>query len=101
MRCMTHGATRQRMALRIRHPRGSRRDGGKVPWVCSEPSTRPEGRRKSFAGHARNATARQIVVGYRLRWAGELFHTAVKPHLGFEDGATRGCASVLSHVPWG
>jgi hypothetical protein len=45
-------------------------------------------------------TARQIILGYRLRWAIELFHKTVKQHLGFEDVATRGFGSVMSHVHW-
>ena len=45
-------------------------------------------------------TARQIILGYRLRWASELFHKTVKQHLGFEDVATRGFDSVISHVHW-
>jgi hypothetical protein len=45
-------------------------------------------------------TARQIIMGYRLRWAIELFHTEVKQRLGFEDVATSGCDAVLSHVHW-
>jgi len=45
-------------------------------------------------------TARQIIIGYRLRWAIELFHKMVKQHLGFEDVATSGFASVISHVHW-
>jgi len=40
------------------------------------------------------------MIGYRLRWAMELFHTTVKQHLGFEDVATSGLASVMSHVYW-
>src|SRR5215217_2849190 len=46
------------------------------------------------------ATARQIVMGYRLRWAVELFHKSVKQHLGFEDVATDGFDAVISHVHW-
>jgi hypothetical protein len=30
----------------------------------------------------------------------ELFHKTVKQHLGFEDVATRGFGSVMSHVHW-
>lgn len=45
-------------------------------------------------------TARQIIIGYRLRWAIELFHKTVKQHLGFEDVATSGFDSVMSHVHW-
>jgi len=42
--------------------------------VCSEPKKRPDGRRKYLACNDASATARQIVVGYRLRWTVELFH---------------------------
>jgi hypothetical protein len=45
-------------------------------------------------------TARQIVLGYRLRWAVEIFHKNVKQHLGFEDAATSGFDSVKAHVHW-
>ena len=39
-------------------------------------------------------------MGYRLRWAVELFHKNVKQHLGFEDVATSGFDSVTCHVHW-
>jgi hypothetical protein len=45
-------------------------------------------------------TARQIMLGYRLRWAVELFHKAVKQHFGFEEVSTSGFDSVISHVHW-
>ena len=45
-------------------------------------------------------SARQIILGYRLRWAMELFHKTVKQHLGFEDVATSGFDAVMSHVHW-
>jgi hypothetical protein len=47
-----------------------------------------------------NVTARQLITGYRLRWAIELYHKNTKQHLGFEDVATSGFDSVLSHVHW-
>jgi len=40
------------------------------------------------------------MIGYRLRWAVEIFHKRVKQHLGFEDVATSGFDSVMSHVHW-
>ena len=40
------------------------------------------------------------MLGYRLRWAMELLHKTVKQPLGFEDVATSGFASVMSHVHW-
>ena len=45
-------------------------------------------------------TAGQSILGYRLRWAIELLHKTVKQHLGFEDVATHGFDSVMSHVHW-
>jgi hypothetical protein len=100
IRGMTHGAKRKRMEFRIRHTLGYLRYGGKVQLVCSEPRKRPDGRRKYFACNDMKATARQIVMGYRLRWTVELFHKAVKQHVGFEDVAPHGFASVMSHVHW-
>jgi Transposase DDE domain len=100
IRVMTNGAKRKRMEFRIRHTMGYLRYVGKVHLVCSEPKKRPEGRRKYFACNDASVTARQIVVGYRLRWAVELFHKDVKQHLGFEEVATSGFDSVQSHVHW-
>jgi Transposase DDE domain len=45
-----------------------------------------------------SVTTRQIVLGYRLRWAVELFHKEVKQNLGFEDVATSGFDSVKAGV---
>jgi hypothetical protein len=100
IRLMTSGAKRKRMECRIRHTMGYLRYVGKVHWVCSEPRKRPDGRRKYLACNDGKATARQIMLGYRLRWAVELFHKDVKMHLGFEDVATSGFDSVQSHVHW-
>ena len=44
--------------------------------------------------------ARQIMLGYRLRWTIALCHKTVKQHLGFADVATSGFDSVMSHVHW-
>ena len=65
-----------------------------------EQRNRPDGRRKYLACNDLRATARQIVTGYRLRWAVELFHKSVKQHLGFEDVATHGFDAVMAHVHW-
>ena len=100
VRFMTNGAKRKRMEFRIRHSMGYLRYVGKVQLVCSEPKKRPDGRRKYFACNDGKATARQIVLGYRLRWAVELFHKDVKMHLGFEDVATTCFDAVQSHVHW-
>jgi len=100
MRLATPGNTRQRMDVRVRHTAGSLRYGGKVAWVWSARRHRPDGRRQSLAGKDRRATARQMVMGYRHRWAVELFHKRGKQHLGFAEVATQGCAAVISHVHW-
>jgi DDE family transposase len=79
---------------------GSLRYVGTVHLVCSAPKKRPDGRRKYVAWNDVRATARQIVVGYRLRWTVELFHQDIKQHLGFEAVATSGFDAVMSHVHW-
>lgn len=100
IRIPTNGTKRKRMEFRTRDTIGYLRYVGQVQLVCSEPRRRPEGRRKYLACNDMRVTARQIILGYRLRWAIELFHKTVKQHLGFEDVATSGFASVLSHVHW-
>ncbi len=100
IRITTHGTKRKRMEVRTRDTIGDLRYGGQVQLVCSEPRKRPDGRRKYFACNDMRGTARQIILGYRLRWALELFHKTVKQHLGFEDVATSGFDSVISHVHW-
>ena len=88
------------MEFRSRDTIGYLRYVGKVQLVCSEPRKRPDGRRKYLACNDIRVTARQIIMGYRLRWAIELFHKAVKQRLGFEDVATSGFNAVMSHVHW-
>jgi hypothetical protein len=100
IRLPTSGNKRKRMDLRVRHTSGYLRSVGKVELVCSEQRHRPDGRRKYLACNDLRATARQIVTGYRMRWAVELFHKTVKQHLGFEDVATHGFDAVISHVHW-
>jgi DDE family transposase len=100
IRIPTNGTKRKRMEFRTRDTIGYLRYVGQVQLVCSELRTRPDGRRKYLACNDMRVTARQIIVGYRLRWAIELFHKTVKQHLGFEDVATSGFASVMSHVHW-
>jgi Transposase DDE domain len=100
MRLATHGNKRKRMDVRVRHTSGYLRYVGKVELVCSERRNRPDGRRKYLAGTDLRATARQIVIGYRLRWAVELFHKSVKQNFGFEDVATPGFDAVISPVHW-
>ena len=100
IRLMTNGTKRKRMEFRIRSTRAYLRHVGQVQLVCSEPRKRPEGRRRYFACNDMRVTARQIMLGYRLRWAVELFHKSVKQHLGFEEVSTSGFDSVISHVHW-
>jgi hypothetical protein len=100
IRLATNGNKRKRMDIRVRHTSGSLRYVGQVELVCSELRNRPDGRRKYLACNDLRATARQIVMGYRLRWAVELFHKSVKQQLGFEDVATHGFDAVISHVHW-
>jgi hypothetical protein len=100
IRLATSGNKRKRMDFRVRHTSGYLRSVGKVELVCSEQRHRPNGRRKYLACNDLRATARQIVTGYRMRWAVELFHKTVKQPLGFEDVATHGFDAVMSHVHW-
>ena len=100
VRFMTNGAKHKRMEFRIRHTLGYLRYVGQVQLVCSEFKKRPDGRRKYLACSDLRVTARQVVLGYRLRWAVEIFHKTVKQHLGFEDVATHGFDSVKAHVHW-
>jgi hypothetical protein len=100
IRITTNGTKRKRMEFRTRDTIGYLRYVGQVQLVCSEPRKRLDGRRKYLACNDMRVTARQIILGYRLRWAIELFHKTVKQHLGFEDVATSGFASVMSHVHW-
>jgi len=53
-----------------------------------------------LASNDLKATARQILMGYRLRWRIEIFHKEVKMHLGFEDVATSCFKAVMAHVHW-
>ena len=100
IRLATSGNKRKRMDVRVRHTASYLRSVGKVELVCSELHNRPDGRRKYLACNDLRATARQIVTGYRMRWAVELFHKCVKQQLGFEDVATHSFDAVMSHVHW-
>jgi hypothetical protein len=100
IRITTNGTKRKRMEFRTRDTIVYMRYVGHVQLVFSDPRKRPDGRRKYFACNDMRVTARQIILGYRLRWAIELFHKTVKQQLGFEDVATSGFDSVMSHVHW-
>ena len=88
------------MEFRIRLIKGYLRYVGYVLLICSEFKKRPGGRRKYMACSDLKARARQIVIGYRIRWAIEIFHKEVKMFLGFEDVATKWFDSVIAHVHW-
>jgi hypothetical protein len=100
IRLMTNGTKAKRKEFRIRHTMGYLRYVGWVHLVCSEPKKRSEGRRRYLACNDVRVTARQIMLGYRLRWAVELLHKNIKQFLGFEDVSTSGFDSVKSHVYW-
>lgn len=100
IRILTNGSKRKRMDFRIRQIIGHLRYVGKVQLICSEFRKRPDGRRKYLACNDLKATARQIVIGYRLRWRIEIFHKEVKSRLGFEDIAPQSFTSVMAHVHW-
>jgi len=91
---------KKRMEFRIRQIIGYLRNVGEVQLICSEFKKSPKGRRKYLACNDLNVKARHIIMAYRLRWAIEIFHKAVKMFLGFEDVATISFKSVISHVHW-
>lgn len=98
VRIFTNGPKRKRMDFRIRHTTGYLKGVGEVQLVCSEFKKRPDGRRKFIACTDLKVKAKQILIGYRLRWAIEIFHKQIKMHLGFEDVATKSFHSVEAHV---
>ncbi len=97
---VTNGRKRRRKDFRVRQIIGHLRYVGKVRLICSEFKKRPDGRRKYLACNDLKATARQIVLGYRIRWSIEIFHKEVKQYLGFEDAASTSFESIVSHVHW-
>ncbi len=62
------------MEFRIRQIKGYLRHVGYVLLICSEFKKRPRGRKKYLACSDLTAKARQIVIGYRMRWAIEIDH---------------------------
>ena len=100
IRILVNRSKKKRMEFRIRLIKGYLRYVGYVLLICSEFKKRPRGRRKYLACSDLEATARQIVIGYRIRWAIEIFHKEVKMFLGFEDVATKWFDSVNAHVHW-
>ncbi len=100
IRIFTNSSKKKRMEFRIRQIIGYLRYVGKVQLICSEFKKRPYGRIKYLACNDLKAKPRQIVIGYRMRWAIEIFHKEVKMFLGFEDVATKTFESVMAHVHW-
>ncbi len=96
-----NGGKKKRMSFRVRQITGYLKNFGKVQLVCSQFKTKSnKGQRKHLACNDLKATSRQIVIGYRLRWAIEIFHKEIKMFLGFEDVSARYFSSVVSHVHW-
>ena len=100
VRVPVNSTRKKRMEFRVRQVIGYLRDVGKTQLICSEFRKRPQGRRKYLACNDFKAAPRQILIGYRLRWAIEIFHKHIKMFLGFEDVATKRFVAVESHVHW-
>ena len=100
IRILTNRSKKKRMEFRIRLIKGYLRHVVNVQLVCSQFIKRPGGRKKYLACSDLNTRARQIIIGYRMRWAIEIFHKEVKMFLGFEDVATKWFSSVKAHVHW-
>ncbi len=100
VRLTANGPGKRRKEFRIRHTIVWLKNVAPVQLVCSERKRAPRGERKYFACSHLTLQPRQILIGYSLRWAVELFHKSVKMHLGFEDIAATSFDSVISHVHW-
>jgi hypothetical protein len=101
IRAAKNGGKNKWMELRVRQITGYLKNFGKAQLICSQFKTKSNnGKRKHLACNDLKATARQIVIGYRLRWAIEIFHKEIKMFLGFEDVSAKHFSSVLSHVHW-
>ena len=100
IRTAVNRSKKKRMEFRTRLIKGYLRYVGYVLLICSEFKKRPGGRRKYLACSDLKASARQIVIGYRIRWSIEIFHKEIKMFLGFEDVATKYFDSVIAHVHW-
>lgn len=96
-----NGGKKKWMEFRTRQITGYLKNFGKAQLICSQFKTKSnKGRRKHLACNDLKATPRQIVIGYRLRWAIEIFHKEIKMFLGFEDVSAKHFSSVISHVHW-
>ena len=89
------------MEFRVRQITGYLKNFGKAQLICSQFKTKSnKGKRKHLACNDLKATPRQIVIGYRLRWAIEIFHKEIKMFLGFEEVSAKWFSSIVSHVHW-
>lgn len=96
-----NGGKKKWMEFRTRQITGYLKNFGKAQLICSQFKTNSKkGKRKHLACNDLKATPRQIVIGYRLRWAIEIFHKKIKMFLGFEDVSAKHFRSVISHVHW-
>jgi len=101
IRAPKNGGKKKWMEFRTRQITGYLKNFGKAQLICSQFKTKSnKGRRKHLACNDLKATSRQIVIGYRLRWAIEIFHKEIKMFLGFEDVSAKHFRSVISHVHW-
>ena len=101
IRAPKNGGKNKRMEFRVRQITGYLKNFGKAQLICSQFKTKSNnGKRKHLACNDLKATPRQIVIGYRLRWAIEIFHKEIKMFLGFEDVSAKYFSSVMSHVHW-
>ncbi|SLM31431.1 hypothetical protein MTBBW1_3250001 [Desulfamplus magnetovallimortis] len=91
---------KKRVEFRIRQIIGHLRYVGMVQLICSEFKKRSDGRRKYLACSDLKVKARQILIGYRLRWLIEIFHKQVKMFHEFQDVAPNNFNSVISYVHW-
>jgi hypothetical protein len=101
IRAPKNGGKKKWMEFRVRQIIGYLKNFGKAQLICSQFKTKSnKGKRKHLACNDLKATPRQIVIGYRLRWAIEIFHKEIKMFLGFEDVSAKYFSSVISHVHW-
>lgn len=101
IRAPKNGGKKKWMEFRVRQITGYLKNFGKAQLICSQFKAKSnKGRRKHLACNDLKATARQIIIGYRLRWAIEIFHKEIKLFLGFEEVSAKWFSSIVSHVHW-
>ncbi len=75
IRAPKNGGKKKWMEFRTRQITGYLKNFGKAQLICSQFKTKSNtGKRKHLACNDLKATSRQIVIGYRLRWAIEIFY---------------------------